>query len=476
MAVGRQLIWLHSYGERFVDRSAERPPEPPKLPSGQRPISVQTIPDTPGGLPKNISCDPHTQTLHVGEGRIRPVPPQVWEYEVSGLNIVKKWFDYRKENPSGRRSSPLDAVVPDRWPIKFTTELLELLNVLGRCVELEPAQEGILDRIFQHPVITVADLTQAKVLPVEDSTRKPISPDALFPDSSAFEYAASGDLDSYVREFAAGTPGLDAALSAGRLPFPPALAERSPDLARLAARIWRLTSTDSPAYRQLSEIGDGPLSGVTPSPKLGGDPVPSTTSDGPPAKGPRRSHAQAEGARLERGMFSIFERLFRIESRDWQAATSGTRRPRGQVRRQQSGTQYGADIVIRFKATAIDTSSTCLAECKNYTASPSGLPVNIVADKVLQADANFDAEPVDHWILISPCLDPNNELDKLVERWNATQRFPFTVQIWSPQTGIRDLFAIDPDIYRGLYGEDPPALPRSSPTQARAAGSRTASS
>ena len=35
--------------------------------------------------------------------------------------------------------------------------------------------------------------------------------------------------------------------------------------------------------------------------------------------------------------------------------------------------------------------------------------------------------------------------------------FPFTVQIWSPQTGVRELFAIDPDIYRSLYGEDPPA-------------------
>ena len=70
------------------------------------------------------------------------------------MKIVRKWFDYRKENPGGRRSSPLDAVVPDRWPARFTTELLELLNVLGRCVELEPVQEDILDRICQHPVIT----------------------------------------------------------------------------------------------------------------------------------------------------------------------------------------------------------------------------------------------------------------------------------------------------------------------------------
>ena len=159
-------------------------------------------------------------------------------------------------------------------------------------------------------------------------------------------------------------------------------------------------------------------------------------------------------------MLGIYERLFRIDLDNWQAETSDARRSRAQVRRQQSGTQYGADIVIRFKAAAIDSSSTCLAECKNYTPNPSGLTVSTVAGKVLQADANFDAEPVDHWILISPDLDPNNELDKLVERWNATQRFPFTVQIWSPQTGIRELFAIDPDIYRSLYGEDPPVPQR----------------
>ena len=155
-------------------------------------------------------------------------------------------------------------------------------------------------------------------------------------------------------------------------------------------------------------------------------------------------------------MLKIFERLFRIEAGNWQAETSDSRRPRAQVRRQQSGTQYGADIVIRFKGAAISASSTCLVECKNYAATASGLTVSTVADKVLQAEANFDAEPVDHWILVSPNLDPNNELDRLVERWNAAQRFPFTVQIWSPQTGIRELFTIDPDIYRSLYGEDPP--------------------
>nr|WP_225954174.1 pentapeptide repeat-containing protein [Kibdelosporangium phytohabitans] len=126
------------------------------------------------------------------------------------------------------------------------------------------------------------------------------------------------------------------------------------------------------------------------------------------------------------------------------------------MRRQRSGTQYGADIVIRFKGAALDASSTCLVECKNYSANPGGLTVSTVADKVLQAEANFDAEPVDHWILVSPDLDPNNELDRLVERWNATRRFPFAIQIWSPQTGVKELFAAEPGIYRDLYGHEPP--------------------
>jgi len=269
----------------------------------------------------------------------------------------------------------------------------------------------------------------------------------------AFEYAASGDLDSYVREFAVGGPELDTALSAGRLPFPPELAERSPGLARLAARIWAVTSTDSPAYRELFEVNrqvhDAPLPGTALPAGLEGTPE-------KPARRPRRSHAQAEGARLEQGMLKIFERLFRIEAGNWQAETNDSRSPQAQVRRQRSGTQYGADIVVRFKGAAIGASSTCLVECKNYTATASRLTVSTVADKVLQAEASFDAEPVDHWILISPNLDPNNELDRLVERWNAARRFPFTVQIWSPQRGIRELFTIDPDIYRSLYGEDPP--------------------
>ena len=137
-------------------------------------------------------------------------------------------------------------------------------------------------------------------------------------------------------------------------PFSPHLAERSPDLALLAAHIWRITSIDSPAYHRLFETNKGRQNSLLPDDTVPAGieehPIISIASEGSPVKNPRPAHAQTEGARLEQGMLSIFERLFWIDGGSWQAESSGTRRHRAQVRRQRSGTQYGADIVIRFKA------------------------------------------------------------------------------------------------------------------------------
>ena len=91
-------------------------------------------------------------------------------------------FGYRKKNPAGRKSSPLDDIHTEEWPAEFTTELLQLLNVLTLCVELEPDQAKVLEQIGNGPLVTVTDLEQANVLPVPPGTRKPPAaepPDAL---------------------------------------------------------------------------------------------------------------------------------------------------------------------------------------------------------------------------------------------------------------------------------------------------------
>ncbi|MFC5747986.1 type ISP restriction/modification enzyme [Actinomadura rugatobispora] len=174
VAIGREVLWLHTYGERFHDHNAGRPLGSPRLPDEERPRVVVRIPGEPAGMPEKIDYDPDRRTLNVGDGRISPVAPRVWEYEVSGMRIVKKWFDYRRREPAGRRSSPLDDINPERWPAKFTTELLELLNVLGRCAALEPAQAQLMDRIVSSPLITTDHLAAEGVLPVSAKERKPV--------------------------------------------------------------------------------------------------------------------------------------------------------------------------------------------------------------------------------------------------------------------------------------------------------------
>lgn len=173
VSIGHRVIRLHTYGEQPLDTGEGHRHQSPRLPAALRPKVVRAIPDTPQAMPESISYEENTETLLVGDGQIRPVPLRVWEYEVSGMKIVRKWFDYRKKRPGGKRTSPLDDITPERWPAQFTTELLELLNVLGLCIGLETEQACLLREISTGPLVTTADLEQAGVLPVPQRFRKP---------------------------------------------------------------------------------------------------------------------------------------------------------------------------------------------------------------------------------------------------------------------------------------------------------------
>ncbi len=170
--LGEEVIWLHTYGERFIDPAKNRPAGPPRA---NRPAVIVPIPGSREDMPDEIHHDPDTQILHVGAGQVHPVSPAVWEYEVSGMKIVRKWFGYRQRNPRGRRSSELDDINADRWTIHTTDGLLDLLAVLERCVALEPTQAHLLEQICDGPLITTTDLETARVLPAPPSARKPMS-------------------------------------------------------------------------------------------------------------------------------------------------------------------------------------------------------------------------------------------------------------------------------------------------------------
>ena len=78
----------------------------------------------------------------------RTCRPAVWAYEVSGKHVLRQWFSYRKKNRErpiiGDRRPPstLGDIQPDHWLAEYTTELINVLHVLGRLVRAGAAAGG----------------------------------------------------------------------------------------------------------------------------------------------------------------------------------------------------------------------------------------------------------------------------------------------------------------------------------------------
>ena len=164
--IGREIIWLHCFGERFADPGAGRPGGPPRMPEGERAVIPKdgAIPTRPDRFPDRIDYDAAARRLKVGDGFIDNVPPVVWEYEVSGKQVLVQWFSYRRCDRSrpiiGDRRPPsaLDRVQPAGWLAEYTTELMNVLHVLGRLIALEPRQADLLSRICDGPLMSADDL------------------------------------------------------------------------------------------------------------------------------------------------------------------------------------------------------------------------------------------------------------------------------------------------------------------------------
>ena len=172
--LGRTVIWLHTFGERFADPRHGRPAQPPRLPKHTAPRipAAGAISQEPGEMPDAIDYDATKHRLLVGRGYVEGVPPQVWNYEVSGKQVLRQWFSYRKANRERpilgdrRRPSKLGDIQPDHWLAEYTTELINVLNVLGRLVDLEPLQADLLERVCSGPTISANELPAAEALTV----------------------------------------------------------------------------------------------------------------------------------------------------------------------------------------------------------------------------------------------------------------------------------------------------------------------
>ena len=179
VAAGEEVIWLHTFGERYADPSNGRPASAPRMPKGEGPLIPKdgAIPSDPDRMPAHIDYDAGKRRLLVGEGYIDNVPPEVWRYEVSGKQVLVQWFSYRKKDRTRpvigerRPPSPLEKIQPDRWLAEYTTELLNVLHVLGRLVALEDCQADLLTRICNGPLIGAETLRTAGAFDVKHKSK-----------------------------------------------------------------------------------------------------------------------------------------------------------------------------------------------------------------------------------------------------------------------------------------------------------------
>ncbi|WP_313408153.1 pentapeptide repeat-containing protein [Aeromicrobium sp.] len=257
----------------------------------------------------------------------------------------------------------------------------------------------------------------------------------------AIRAAESLSCEEYVLALDQAGIAAEKAIAMGTLPCSRELATEQPALAVFAMKLWRATSVHSSLF-----IGNALAAN---SLRMDGSEDPditakqkSSASTGGRSNSTRSRTPQETGAVLENGVVGVLGRLFDL-SRD---ATGFSML---ELRKQLSGTQFGTDVIIRARAAKVR--STCLLECKNYRRA---VRLADISEKLLAAENYYDHEPVDHWILISPHSDPSNELDLQVQKWNANRRFPFQIQLWSPQNGVRRLLAVDPSAYSDVYGAD----------------------
>ena len=184
--LGRTVIWLHTFGERMADPAKGRPAGPPRLPSAQHPRIPKegTIPQEPAAMPDSINYDASKKRLLIGTGHVENVEPGVWNYEVSGKQVLLHWFSYRKANRERpiigdrRPPSPLGNIQPDHWLAEYTTELLNVLNVLGLLVEIEPKQAELLEKICSGPTLSTTVLAEAGAFDILEKTSQRIKESA----------------------------------------------------------------------------------------------------------------------------------------------------------------------------------------------------------------------------------------------------------------------------------------------------------
>ncbi len=180
--LGRRLIWLHTYSERF--RGEDRGDV---VPMGSA-KNIAPVSSDPARYPVNYAYDPEKREVRVSDGRFGPIAPEIWEFEISGLKVVQSWLGYRMKVRAGKKSSALDEIRPERWTPRMTDEFLELLWVLAATLAMEPQLSAALDAVVMGECFNAEDLPYPT-----DAERK--APDAKVKAGGLLSSMEGDDLD-----------------------------------------------------------------------------------------------------------------------------------------------------------------------------------------------------------------------------------------------------------------------------------------
>ncbi len=94
------------------------------------------------------------------------------------MNVLTQWFSYRKKDRrrpiigDRRPPSPLSDIQPGHWLAEYTSDLLDLLHVLGRLVAVEPAQAEVLEDILGATLLDHEQLIAAGALGETETARE----------------------------------------------------------------------------------------------------------------------------------------------------------------------------------------------------------------------------------------------------------------------------------------------------------------
>lgn len=144
VALGKELLWLHTWGERFADGS--------ELPA---PRAKEIIPIS-GGYPEKYRWDAGSGTLTVGNGSFGRVNRAVWKFEVSGLKVLQSWLGNRQGEQLRGEGPAFGADVVQRAGLLALACLH--LAILEQTVDLTPKAADLLQRVMTGDLVDPATL------------------------------------------------------------------------------------------------------------------------------------------------------------------------------------------------------------------------------------------------------------------------------------------------------------------------------